>query len=289
MIPRPVRQIAAALVVASLACTAGCATLTRMETRTQSVTIVTDPPGATVSEVSPVGKLLVGKTPLAFTEKYEVKHLEGNLWWWMFWPVGLAGMLVAYNTPPHVVTPARDRILVAELEGYDETRVKIRTPGDDKSFTLELKAGRGAPLPIAAAPSSGPIVAVFDLEDSRQALKPGEVDQVTEYLAVKLTEKAGYRVIPRAQLRQRLVAEKTESYKECYDQACQIDLGRALAAQKSLSAKLLRIGERCALTATLFDLKSEAAERAASVTTNCTIEELIDGVDRLGEQLGSPK
>ena len=96
-------------------------------------------------------------------------------------------------------------------------------------------------LLVPASPHAGqrPIVAVFDMEDKGSGLAPNSLFNLTEYLAARLTEE-GYQVIPRDEIRSRLKEQKTESFKECYDQSCQIELGRELAAEKTLSPRVLK-------------------------------------------------
>jgi hypothetical protein len=129
------------------------------------------------------------------------------------------------------------------------------------------------------------IVAVFDIEDSSNQFDPKTTDQLTEYLASRVNEVAGYRVIPRVQVRERLQQEKAEGYKACYEQACQIELGKALAAQKSLATKVLQVGSACLMTATLYDLKTETTERSVTAKTECTPTSLISGADYLAQEL----
>jgi len=149
----------------------------------------------------------------------------------------------------------------------------------------ELRRGRRAGAAAPAAPARRAIVAVFDVEDQAQVLRATALAQLTEYLATKVTQ-AGFQVVPRDQLRTRLSAEKRQSYRSCFEQRCQIELGRALAAQKSLATKLLRVGGQCVLTAQLYDLKSETAERAASAkSASCGEGALLGAIDELARQL----
>jgi hypothetical protein len=137
------------------------------------------------------------------------------------------------------------------------------------------------------APRHPPVVlAVFDIQDASGRFPPRSVVQLTEYLSARLAESGSFRVIPREQLRQRLVKEKTGSYRECFEQTCQIELGKAIAAEKTLATKILHVGDYCAMTATLLDLRSETAEKGASVRTTCTENALMDGMDQIVGQLG---
>lgn len=128
------------------------------------------------------------------------------------------------------------------------------------------------------------MLAVFDLEDVAKCLLRGEADQLTEYFTVQLAA-LGYKIVPRSQIRAQLSDAKAESYKSCYDYSCQIDLGKAVAAEKSLALKLLKVGSQCAITATLYDLRTETTERAASVKTTCEQDSLFRGLEDLAERI----
>lgn len=65
---------------------------------------------------------------------------------------------------------------------------------------------------------------------------------------------------------------KAESYKSCYDDSCQIELGKALAATHILRTKITRFGSRCVLNGELIDLRKEVAVAAASSRGDCGAE-----------------
>ena len=168
----------------------------------------------------------------------------------------------------------------------------VPTPGPARRVARRPAAPTPKPTPAPARPSPAPppakarpIVAVFEVEDGSGKLSAQVLGQLTDYFAAKLTEVAGYRVIPRRLIRARLVENKAEGYKQCYDEACQIELGRALSAQKSLATKLIQVGSSCALSATLYDLKTETTEKATSVRTNCTEDALMDGMEQIARKL----
>jgi Ca-activated chloride channel family protein len=130
-----------------------------------------------------------------------------------------------------------------------------------------------------AAVAAQPVVAVFELETSGVRFYRPAQQRLNSYLANKLAG-TGYRVIPPGQLRHRLRAQKRASYRPCYDQACQIEIGRELAAEKSLSAKVLRLDERCIVALTLFDLKRAASERAADAGGGCGVTDVALSIER---------
>lgn len=130
----------------------------------------------------------------------------------------------------------------------------------------------------------GSIVAVFNIEDRGSGLNPNVLVNLEDQIVVRLTQ-LGYHVVPRDQLRERLKQQKAESYRLCYDQSCQIELGRELAAQKSLSPMLVRIGDSCQLTIVLYDLRSSTTEKAANVRGVCTEESMINAVNVAVDEL----
>lgn len=192
-------------------------------------------------------------------------------------------------------------ILGASLDGYLDKEISLQVPGPDRTAMLVLPRDPGRPPPAAAAPRKEvapavaavspagrtTVVAVFDVRDASRRFRPAMLDQLTEYLAARLTQVTRYRVVPRDQLRERLKQEKNGSFRKCYDQGCQIELGKAVAAQKSLATKILQVGKRCAVTSTLYDLKSETAERSALVRTDCDEDALMDTMDRIARQLST--
>jgi hypothetical protein len=129
------------------------------------------------------------------------------------------------------------------------------------------------------------IVAVFNVYDASGRFEKDILDQLTNYLGTALTTSGKFRIIPHDQLRARIAEEKKESYKECVEESCQIELGKVLAAQKSLATQLLKVGNKCALTANLFDLKTETTEKGAMVNTGCSPDELLGAMQQIAEQL----
>ncbi len=130
------------------------------------------------------------------------------------------------------------------------------------------------------------IVAVLDIHDSVGQLGTGTRRQLSRYLSAAVSRVSAFRVIPPDQLRQRLSEEKRKSFSSCYDDSCRIELGKALSAQKVLATDLLRMGDRCVLTASLYELKTETVEKSALVETACSEEALVDGVKEITDQLG---
>jgi hypothetical protein len=148
----------------------------------------------------------------------------------------------------------------------------------DPAAPEPISESRARPL---SSSSNDVVVAVFDVQDPAGQLSERVVDQLTEYLATRVTEALAFRVVPREQVRARLLEQKAASFRPCFHESCQIELGKALAAKKALSTKLLRLGRTCALTSTLYDLKTETAEAAASAKSSCGESDLLAALDRV--------
>jgi len=102
----------------------------------------------------------------------------------------------------------------------------------------------------AQAVQEGPIVAVFDIEERGARLAKDKVQDLTDFLAARLAE-GGYQVILLSEIMNRLKEQNKDSFLACYDESCQIELGRELGAQKSLSTQLLKVADKCQVTGVL--------------------------------------
>ena len=59
-----------------------------------------------------------------------------------------------------------------------------------------------------------PIVAVFDVEVKRVKLSKSLLDGLSDYLATKLAGTGKYQIVPRDQLKKRLIEQKKKSFKQ---------------------------------------------------------------------------
>jgi hypothetical protein len=138
---------------------------------------------------------------------------------------------------------------------------------------------------LSTAQGKAPVLAVFEVEDQTKKLRPGAVQQLTSYLSARFAAGGAFRVIPSSQLKERLVQQKRDSYKGCYDQKCQIDIGRELAADRSVSTQIIQLGSKCAVLSTLYDLKQAATERSASEKSGCAQDDLVAALEKVVEAL----
>lgn len=155
---------------------------------------------------------------------------------------------------------------------------------------LSRLVGAGALILVwagtAAAAEPRPAVAVFDLEQrGGLALKPDVLDGMADTIVAALANSGRFTVVPRDEVRKALRTKQLESYKECYDESCQIELGKELAANKTLATKITRIGSICQITLTLFDLRTSTAEQASKHKGGCRAEQILQSVETATSQL----
>jgi len=130
-----------------------------------------------------------------------------------------------------------------------------------------------------------PVVAVFGVEDTTHKLDSGFVETLTSYLSVCLAREGQFRVVPQSRIKERLASQRKESYRGCYDEKCQIELGREVAADKSVLTQVLRIGDECIVTSTLYDLSRAISEIAAIEKCTCDKKGLAEAVERAAASL----
>jgi hypothetical protein len=138
---------------------------------------------------------------------------------------------------------------------------------------------------LAGAGEPAPVVAVFEIENRGSPLSEDELMALTDYLGTRLGEGGRYQIIPRQEIKKRLVEQKAASFKQCYDQSCQIEVGREMAAQFTVSASISRVGRTCIITAAMYDLKKAATHKTGTAKGPCTADDLLSAVERIALKL----
>ena len=130
-----------------------------------------------------------------------------------------------------------------------------------------------------------PVVAVFEIENRGSPLSKDELIALTDYLGTKLGERGKYQIIPRQEIRKRLVEQKKASFKACYDQSCQIEVGREMAAQFTVSASISKVGKTCIITSAMYDLRKAATHKTGTAKGPCTADDLLTAVEQIAAKL----
>ena len=103
-----------------------------------------------------------------------------------------------------------------------------------------------APGPLAAG--DRPVVAVFSLQSSGVDLDAEARQRLSNYVGDRLVRSGRYALVPSSDVQRAIAAQKAESYRACYAESCQIEIGKELAASKSLATSIGRVGSRCLVT-----------------------------------------
>lgn len=117
------------------------------------------------------------------------------------------------------------------------------------------------------------VVAVFDIEDPAAA--PETIEAFSDYIATKIAASRAFQLVPRGDVKRRLAMQKADSYRACYDAACQLEIGKELAAEAVLSTRVSRIDDHCIVTMKLFDLRAATGIAAGSAEGPCATVSIL--------------
>lgn len=138
-----------------------------------------------------------------------------------------------------------------------------------------------AELQRAALPWAPNEVAVlFDLPEG-DVLDGAAAAGWSAYLHLRLIQAGGLRLVPRSRVEEALKEAKRDALRPCYDETCQIEVGRALAAQLLLAPSLFRAGDTCVLSLVVYDLLTETAVWGVTSRQACDQRALTGGAAAL--------
>ena len=144
-------------------------------------------------------------------------------------------------------------------------------------------------LPVTMAHGARPVVAVFTLESKDAPLTAADLDKLSDYIGSSLIESGRFEVVPPDDLKAALRRQKAESYEDCYAESCQIEVGKELAAAKTLAGSVSRLGERCLINLKLYDLIKSTQEAAGTAAGACAVEDTFDSLQvALAKLTGAP-
>jgi hypothetical protein len=252
------------------------------------------------------GPVQVGLAPLTYEQPYRIKTAHFNRWYWFLvggsaalvggglamlpssnsalssagkavsisaavvLGLSLVGCLIGESNHLSTSVVPSHVTLYATQQGYGRSSTVVPIEGTKQSAFLRLE-------PLARSDANekrSRIVAVFVISDPSNILSAAVREELTDILVTAVAKAPKYGVIPPKKIRQQIVLEKKKSYRSCFDKSCQIEIGKALAAQKALSTTLNRTRAGCILTAKLYDLRSEFAEKGSIVRSSCGVEGL---------------
>ncbi|MBN2496831.1 MAG: formylglycine-generating enzyme family protein [Deltaproteobacteria bacterium] len=136
--------------------------------------------------------------------------------------------------------------------------------------------------PAALSGQTQPIAAVFRIEDRTRRVRARTIETLTEHLGNRLGRGGTFKIVPPSEIKCALVGKKTELYRKCYEQSCQIEVGRELA---TLSTTISRIGETCMVGGRLYDLEKMATDTTATAEGPCTPGGLKKSIESVASQI----
>ncbi len=146
----------------------------------------------------------------------------------------------------------------------------------------------GASIPLAEA--ARPVVAVFDIESRGAGLTTSQSNILADYVASRLASSGRFAVVPRTEVKRALGLQSKKSGGACHKGSCLIEVGKALAAEKTMTIRISKIGSRCTVSLKLFDFRNSIVEARKSVKSKCDHDSLVDAlVKALKGVLGSKK
>ncbi len=129
-------------------------------------------------------------------------------------------------------------------------------------------------------------LAVMEFEDRSGTLSKQVLSDATEYLRGALISANKYTVIATERQNQAMIKDmKKESYKECNDKNCQIQLGQALSADTILRTTVTRLGKTFVIASELIDLAKEATVVGAREKYDGTENSLSTALDNIAEKV----
>ncbi len=200
-------------------------------------------------------------------------------------------------SPIAIVVPLL--LLIACTSTYRMAHIRQNVTTEEQWFVTGMGAKHARPRPVKTEPANGTrlageippderaVLAVMAIEDSSATMDSGLLANAQEMLRGKLSATGYFVVIERGRqeekLKQLVRAQKKESYRECYDESCQIPLGQALAADSILRTTISCLGNSCMLSCELVELEKEAAtirgtadfDNADAVTLKAALDSVV--------------
>lgn len=133
-------------------------------------------------------------------------------------------------------------------------------------------------------------LAVMEIEDQSGKLSKKLLETAAEALRTELVASNKFIVISKDRQRKAMIkGQKQESWKECYDQSCRIQLGQALTADNIMTGIVTYFGKRYTLTVEMIDLAKEATVKGAKAEFDGTEEGLADAIKSIAAQVTGKK
>jgi len=122
-----------------------------------------------------------------------------------------------------------------------------------------------------------PVVAVFEIKNSAKVSNE-DLQKLHGLIGTELAATGQFSVVPNSDVKRALQEKKAESYKDCYDESCQIEIGKELAAEMTLATSVEKLGRDCIVSMQLYNLRTGASDRGANEKATCRVADLYDAL-----------
>lgn len=131
-----------------------------------------------------------------------------------------------------------------------------------------------------------PIIAVFDVDSQNgPEMSVALRNSLRDFVEGLLVQSGEYQAVPAEQLQDGIAKAKRKTGDPCYKRSCQIELGKALAASKTVALQVNKIGSTCTVRVSVFDLRKETTDKTAVEETACTEDGYLLAFRRSAERL----
>ncbi len=143
---------------------------------------------------------------------------------------------------------------------------------------------------LLSAQTKKQTLAVLEIEDRSGQIPKELLAMASEYLRGKIIATDLFLAVPKDAVMRALIKEqKKESWRDCYDPMCRLDLGHAVAADTVIAAAVIRLGDSYTLSAELVDITKEVTIRGASVAFDGSEESFKAVLDKVAARLTGKK
>ena len=160
-----------------------------------------------------------------------------------------------------------------------KAKSKARRAKIDRELRAELAMEREMKSPLRR----GSVVALLPIESHEQDAVT--TDALDALLFLELTAADRFRFVPRRAIEAANRDLKASALTACADAQCAIEIGRALAAERVLVPRLFGSADGCVVALTLYDLRTETGDWAATAKAPCEDRALRDAATRLAKKL----
>lgn len=182
----------------------------------------------------------------------------------------------------------RKVVLLEEEQAVRAELARVRQRADRLERAREARALRAeAPMATTVATTTTAVLALLELEP-RAGLGPESAAALTALVHLELLATGRVALVPLERSREALRVASAEGAGACYDDRCQLELGKGLAARALVRPVLQPDGHGCLLALELYELTRETLEWARTERTGCEADALTAAARRLAKALVAP-